>query len=241
MKKTILVTLISFIAFAMITSSAAAFSLGELVAQGEGHQDTWLLDDWDTDPDLNHMGVAFPLEWHELGVNFPIDEQITASWAYTNTTSCTEEPYDNPGIQNVLLSITNNSQKSWVNLHYVADSGTSITNYDGRVGNTTEDWQLAFSIDHWGVNTPLVNESTFSDLIFAPGETWDFILQDFGSFGLPGALGSQGITGNSVDQGLSTGSIIAMELNSVPIPSAIWLLGSGMIGLVGFRKKFKKA
>ena len=27
----------------------------------------------------------------------------------------------------------------------------------------------------------------------------------------------------------------------VPIPSAIWLLGSGLIGLVGFRRKFKKA
>ncbi len=28
--------------------------------------------------------------------------------------------------------------------------------------------------------------------------------------------------------------------SKVPIPSAIWLLGSGLIGLVGFRKKFKK-
>ncbi len=28
---------------------------------------------------------------------------------------------------------------------------------------------------------------------------------------------------------------------SVPIPSAVWLLGSGLIGLVGFRRKFKKA
>ena len=27
----------------------------------------------------------------------------------------------------------------------------------------------------------------------------------------------------------------------VPIPSTMWLLGSGLIGLVGFRKKFKKA
>jgi hypothetical protein len=26
----------------------------------------------------------------------------------------------------------------------------------------------------------------------------------------------------------------------IPIPSAVWLLGSGLVGLVGFRKKFKK-
>jgi len=30
------------------------------------------------------------------------------------------------------------------------------------------------------------------------------------------------------------------ELAAIPIPSAIWLLGSAFIGLVGFRKKFKK-
>ncbi len=29
--------------------------------------------------------------------------------------------------------------------------------------------------------------------------------------------------------------------HAVPIPSAIWLLGSGLIGLVGFRRKFRKA
>jgi hypothetical protein len=28
--------------------------------------------------------------------------------------------------------------------------------------------------------------------------------------------------------------------SSVPIPGAVWLLGSGLIGLVGFRKKLKK-
>ncbi len=26
----------------------------------------------------------------------------------------------------------------------------------------------------------------------------------------------------------------------VPIPAAVWLLGSGLIGLVGLRKRFKK-
>lgn len=28
--------------------------------------------------------------------------------------------------------------------------------------------------------------------------------------------------------------------SNVPIPGAIWLLGSGLIGIAGFRKKFKK-
>lgn len=30
------------------------------------------------------------------------------------------------------------------------------------------------------------------------------------------------------------------NVSTVPIPGAVWLLGSGLIGLVGFRKKLKK-
>jgi hypothetical protein len=30
------------------------------------------------------------------------------------------------------------------------------------------------------------------------------------------------------------------EGNQIPIPGAVWLLGSGLIGLIGLRKKFKK-
>ena len=33
---------------------------------------------------------------------------------------------------------------------------------------------------------------------------------------------------------------ISLSVDPVPIPGAVWLLGSGLIGLVGFRKKFRK-
>ncbi len=29
--------------------------------------------------------------------------------------------------------------------------------------------------------------------------------------------------------------------HAVPIPSTLWLLGSGLIGLIGFRRKFRKS
>jgi len=41
---------------------------------------------------------------------------------------------------------------------------------------------------------------------------------------------------------LTDDEIVAISgYSPVPIPGAIWLLGSGLIGLVGFRRKFKKA
>ncbi len=40
------------------------------------------------------------------------------------------------------------------------------------------------------------------------------------------------------DRALSEGEI--WELHTVPIPGAVWLLGSGLLGLVGIRRKLKK-
>ncbi len=47
-------------------------------------------------------------------------------------------------------------------------------------------------------------------------------------------------TGGVYIQTADDGSFISFNSTVVPIPSAIWLLGSGLIGLVGFRKKFWK-
>jgi len=38
-----------------------------------------------------------------------------------------------------------------------------------------------------------------------------------------------------------TTAILKVTGYLVPIPTAVWLLGSGLVGLVGFRRKFRKA
>ncbi|MHC4144567.1 MAG: LamG-like jellyroll fold domain-containing protein [Planctomycetota bacterium] len=41
------------------------------------------------------------------------------------------------------------------------------------------------------------------------------------------------------DHGLSDAEVLSAYQESVPIPGAVWLLGSGLIGLFGIRRKFK--
>jgi hypothetical protein len=33
---------------------------------------------------------------------------------------------------------------------------------------------------------------------------------------------------------------VSQELTVVPVPAAVWLLGGGLIGLLGIRRRFKK-
>jgi hypothetical protein len=40
--------------------------------------------------------------------------------------------------------------------------------------------------------------------------------------------------------GSATITDLTIELSAIPIPGAIWLLGTGLIGIVGIRRKFKK-
>ncbi|MCK4822201.1 hypothetical protein KA005_40940 [bacterium] len=80
---------------------------------------------------------------------------------------------------------------------------------------------------------------------FKPGSTFD----EYGDSNLLSTFDGESIAGTwslaiwdnySPDVGtLNAFSIIINEENHVPIPGAIWLLGSGIIGLVGFGRKLR--
>lgn len=138
-------------------------------------------------------------------------------------------PSNETGAPDAIVSITNLNTVSFTQVWYVADPETSISNFDGFVAAPGGPPLPAFRIDTVGINTPLLFESLAADGIWAPGETWDFVIQDyFNALGLlPSALGSIGI-GSPLP--LSSGSIIALP-EIVPIPAAAWLFGGALAGL----------
>ncbi len=215
---------------AMLTSTLSAVLANpvEVYTQEpiDPRQDNWVLNGW----------------VEELGVGFPADENIFAQEVtWDGHLPCPQDlgsPYSGTHVQIEIINLTSNE---WLELYYVADEQTFLSNVDELVGDVsmpgTKD---AFKIDAVGNNTPLVYESMNQDGRFEVGETWQFVIQDYLTFNPvgqlydasnPDALTSPGVAYASgywaTGEQVSTGSIVA-----IPEPSVMVLLamtGSAMV------------
>ncbi len=180
-------------------------------------------------PDCDFHGPRIAVD--ELGtVIFPPDELIDASFTPWQEPACPVT--DDPAFPNVLVHMTNLTPFVWDDLFYVADPETSFTNVDGFAFSATVPGATtpAFRIDSIGANRPLIGESLIANGLFEPGETWDFIIQDYtNSLGLaPSALSSFDFAFGSLGDSHSSGSIVQFR---VPAPGATALLALGAVGV----------
>ena len=162
---------------------------------------------------------------HELGTApaFPADELIAAQTQPTSLVPCPPRWQPNAA-PSVLVVMTNLTATTWSDVYFVADPGWSMTNPDGTVNG-----ELALRIDAQGLNRPLVAESLLADGLFQPGETWEFVVQNWQGPGAgpwaPPNFGSIGVP--SPANPLSNASIVA-----VPEPGT-WLMLATGLGAVG--------
>ncbi len=187
-------------------------------------------------PNCDNHGPLVAVEELGTGPLFPSDELISAVSTFVNTTVCPLT--DDPSMPNVLVEIRNLSGRAWTDLYYVADPGTTFSNYDGIGVSATVPGVsgLAVRLDEMGGNKPLVFESMVGDGIFAVGETWRFVLQDWSdAAGLSAdMMGSLDFAGASFGDFDSTGSIV--QFLQVPAPSAAMLFGIGSLTVVRRRR-----
>lgn len=176
--------------------------------------------------------LAVPSLVDELGLVgvFPDDEIIDAKDSFTDQIACPDS-YTPFGVPNTLVEITNLTPTPFDSLWYVADPQTRFSNVDGFVNG-----EEAFKIDAVGLNRPLVSESGVADGVFSPGETWQFVIDNYSNtLSLPAAnLVSPGAVGGlSGGDTVSSGSIIA-----TPIPEpATCLLALSALAMSRSRRR----
>ncbi len=119
------------------------------------------------------------------------------------------------------VTIVNLTAFDFDDVFFVADLGITVGNADGVVvgGGGLQD---AFRIDSVGINPNLVFESASLPGIWESGETWRFLVTDFGpGLGVAPVFGSVGVLG--VTGSGSTASIVVGRV--VPEPSTGLLMG----------------
>ncbi len=193
--------------------------------------------------------LLIPQDVDEIGTipPFPVDESLASTSFPVLFPVCTAT--DDPLMPEELVLITNLTGRDLTEVWYIANNETRISNFDGYandIGFAIDLDNEAFRIDSdisdpGGAHHPLVGESGVLNDIWEAGETWEFILQDYGNlFGLPGsALTSIGVGDASGGAGVidSSGSIIAIPQVPEPGSTVLTLLAMSAWGLVPRRKR----
>jgi hypothetical protein len=189
--------------------------------------DSWVSDAWDYDLPYIGYGNGF---WEV----FDYDAQ-TGSWTITaqnkqnDTDSMVTHDLDKPRVVPLATGIQ----------------------FAGPLLTPAISWDSVFFNRDGNPDTPSEEVDQYRVRIYSPGSS--FNIHDSGSFSgvtnydVPSGVLDAGelyyvrVEARHLDGGyLESRSNTFEPFSTVPIPGAVWLLGSGLVGLVGLRKKFKK-
>lgn len=185
--------------------------------------------------------LFIPTDVHEIGdfMVFPSDESLFAtSLGQQSPGPCVQT--DDLNTPDEIVEIRNLSGIDWLEVWYVANPETTITNFDGEANDILfAPLQEAFRIDSLisdptGSHHPLIFESMTPDGIWEAGESWRFILQDYSnSLGIgPEMIDSIGVgnaSGSAIGITTSSGSIIAI---AVPEPATCVFLAMSFTAIL---------
>ena len=176
--------------------------------------------------------LSAPTSVEELGYGptFPAGSQLfSPAGAVTTASSTCPLVADNPLTPNLIVSIQNINAVAFSAVYYVANPGTAFANVDGTVNGVLP----TMRIDTAGTNVSLLSESLIADGIFAPTETWTFLVVDFVNALLPVAsFNDIGVP----DTGLPPTSAASIIGVPVPEPNTASLVALGLVALVARRR-----
>ena len=204
------------------------------VISGSSHAWLWDPDTGITDIDTTGYSNAFDINDNEIVVGrFGSPAHYPAFWQDGVMTPIGTSTGQAQGInnQNQIVGAHDGHAFLW--------EDSSMTDL-GTIGTAHSD---AKAINE---NDQVVGQLTFQGgvehaMFWQDGEMYDLndLINPDSSFILTNAFDIND-SGQIVGVGTFDGEKYAFLLNPVPIPSTVWLLGSGLIGIVGIRRKFKK-
>jgi hypothetical protein len=163
------------------------------------------------------------------------DDVMMITWLdYSNTglTHSQSLTWANTLGSDLTINLFNGYSESWGSNAWRLPSGNASTGYNittselgnlyyNDLGNVANDASLNF-----GIFDNIKSTWVWSDYYEGLSWAWAFNM----------GTGQQAKLTSSVNSGIYEMGVISGEVSLVPIPGAIWLLGSGLIGLIGFRR-----
>jgi hypothetical protein len=124
-----------------------------------------------------------------------------------------------------MLCRATNAGGNWIFASHVTGTTTTVLR---SISNGGDSGYLGMFLSEGGA-------LTFSYSGSADSPSWQTLFTTTGSAGLNNPTLGIGVAAGG--NGTTYANIGGVYLNPVPIPPAVWLLGSGLVGIIGIRRK----